>query len=149
LEQRVWALAEPVIGGLGLELVDIVFVTERGRPVLRIFIDKPEGVTLDDCSRVSRELGTILDVEDIIQQSYSLEVSSPGLDRPLKRENDFFKVIGKKVAIRTKQALEGRRNFKATLDGVREGKVTITDAEGRGWEIDIENIEKARLEVVI
>ncbi len=147
--QRVRALVEPVTDDLGLELVDLLFVTERGRLVLRIFIDKPGGVSLDDCSRLSRELGTVLDVEDIIEQSYSLEVSSPGLDRPLKREKDFIRAMGKKINIRTKKALEGRRNFKAILDDVQEGKLFITDSEGRKLEIELENIEKARREVVI
>jgi ribosome maturation factor RimP len=147
--QRVRALVEPVTDDLGLELVDLLFVTERGRLVLRIFIDKPGGVSLDDCSRLSRELGTVLDVEDIIEQSYSLEVSSPGLDRPLKREKDFIRAMGKKINIRTKKALEDRRNFKAILDDVQEGKLFITDSEGRKWEIKLENIEKARREVVI
>jgi ribosome maturation factor RimP len=147
--ERVKVLVEPVLDELGIEFVEVVYTSERGKRVLRIFIDKPGGVTLDDCRRVSRELGTILDVEDIIQQSYSLEVSSPGLDRPLKKEKDFSNALGKKVNIRTKEALEGRRNFKATIDCVREGKVIITDSEGRNWEIDMENIEKARCEVVI
>jgi ribosome maturation factor RimP len=149
IAERIKVLAEPILDELSIELVDMVYTTERGKRVLRIFIDKPGGVTLDDCSRVSREIGTILDVEDIIQQSYSLEVSSPGLDRPLKREKDFLNAVGKKVNIRTKEALGGRRNFKATLDEVREGKIIITDSEGRDWEIEVQNIEKARCEVVI
>jgi ribosome maturation factor RimP len=149
IAERIKVLAEPILDELFIELVDMVYTTERGKRVLRIFIDKPGGVTLDDCSRVSREIGTILDVEDIIQQSYSLEVSSPGLDRPLKREKDFLNAVGKKVNIRTKEALGGRRNFKATLDEVREGKIIITDSEGRDWEIEVQNIEKARCEVVI
>lgn len=149
IAKKVGALAKPLIDELGLELVDVVFTAEHGRSVLRIFIDKPGGVNLDDCRFVSRELGTVLDVEDIIERSYSLEVSSPGLDRPLKREKDFIKAVGKKINIRTREALRGRRNFKAVIDGVREGRVIITDSEGRQWEIDIENIEKARCEVVI
>ncbi len=149
IAKKVMALAKPLIDELGLELVDVVFTAEHGRSVLRILIDKPGGVNLDDCRFVSRELGTVLDVEDIIEQSYSLEVSSPGLDRPLKREKDFIKAVGKKINIRTREALEGRRNFKAVIDGVREGKVIVTDSEGRQWEIDVENIEKARCEVVI
>jgi ribosome maturation factor RimP len=147
--EQVKVLVKPVLDERGIELVEVVYTSEKGKRVLRTFIDKPGGVTLDDCRCVSRELGTILDVEDIIQHSYSLEVSSPGLDRPLKGEKDFLNALGKKVNIRTKEALKGRRNFKATIDCVIEGKVIITDSEGRNWKIEMENIEKARREVVI
>ncbi len=136
-------------GGLGLELVDVLYTTEHGRRILRIFIDKPGGVTIDDCSDLSRELGTVLDVEDPIPQSYTLEVSSPGLDRLLTKEKDFLRFAGKKVKLRTKEAIEGRKNFKASIEGVEGGRVTLKDADGRIWEIMLSNIEKARLEIEI
>ncbi len=149
LEDRVRALAEPVVEGLGIEVVDVVYTSEYGRRVLRIFIDKPGGVTVDDCSTVSRELGTVLDVEDPIPQRYTLEVSSPGLDRLLVKERDFQKSIGKKVKVRTKEAIEGRKNFKAAVAGVENGMVFLKDADGKNWEIALSNIDKARLEIEI
>lgn len=149
LEEKLKALAAPVVEGLGMELVDLVYTSEHGRKVVRLFIDKPGGVTVDDCSDVSREFGTALDVEDPIPQRYVLEVSSPGLDRPLVREKDFTRYIGKRARIKSKQPIEGRRNFKAVIDGVGDGKVLVTDFDGRRFEIELTNIEKARLEIEI
>ena len=140
-------LAEHVVAQRGMELIDVEYSMEHGRWVLRFYIDKPGGVTVDDCGAVSEELGVILDVKDIIQSSYDLEVSSPGLDRPLTKENDFLKYTGRKVWIKTKQPIDGRRNFTATIDGFKEGRVLITDSENKKWEIPFEDIEKARLEI--
>ena len=142
-------IAEPLCEDMGIELVDVEYLMERGHWVLRLYIDRPGGVTLDDCARVSRELGTLLDVEDVVPQSYSLEVSSPGLDRPLKRERDFQKAMGKKIRLRTIEPIEGRRNFKALVVGVEDGVVVLKDSEGRLWKINIDNIEKARCEITL
>lgn len=147
IEEKIRALAEPLLAGMGMELVDLVFVTEHGRHVLRVFIDKPGGVTVDDCGDFSREFSTILDVEDPIPQRYMLEVSSPGLDRPLVKEADFKRFAGKKAKIKAKEAIEGRRNFKAVIDDVAEGKVFVTDFDGKKFEIALSNIERARLEI--
>ncbi len=147
LEEMLKALAAPVVEGLGMELVDLVYTAEHGRKVVRLFIDKPGGVTVDDCSDVSREFGTVLDVEDPIPQRYVLEVSSPGLDRPLVKEKDFIRYMGKKARIKTKEAIEGRRNFKPVIDRVEGGKVFVTDFDGLKFEIELSNIEKARLEI--
>lgn len=149
LEGKLMALAQPVVDGLGMELVDVAFVTEHGRRVLRVTIDKPGGVTVDDCGDVSRELGTILDVEDPIPQRYTLEVSSPGLDRPLLSEKDFIRFTGKKARIKTREAVEGRKNFKATIEAVEGGRVKVTDFDGKVFEIPLSNIDRARLEVEI
>ncbi len=149
LAEKVKELAEPVVDELGLELVDVVYATESGRRILRVIIDGPGGVTIDDCTMVSRELGTLLDVEDVVPESYSLEVSSPGLDRPLVREKDFRNAVGKNIRLRTKEPLDGRRNFRAVLVGVGDDSVTLEDSEGRLWKIELSNIDKARLEVVL
>ncbi|MBI5559744.1 MAG: ribosome maturation factor RimP [Deltaproteobacteria bacterium] len=150
LEEKVRGLALPVAEGYGVRLVDIAYVFEEGRRVLRILIDKPGGVTVEDCAKVSRELSTILDVEDMMPESYSLEVSSPGLDRPLIREKDFIGAVGHKVRIRTKKPVEGRRNFKnATLEGIEEGNIVVKDADGKLCQIELSNIDRARLEIVI
>lgn len=143
---QVKELAEPVIAQQGMELIDVEYKMEHGIWVLRLFIDKSEGITVDDCGNVSRELGTILDVKNIITHAYSLEVSSPGLDRTLTRENDFLKYKGKKVKIKTKQPISGKRNFSAVLDDFKEGLVLLVDSEGKKWEIPFNDIKKAKLE---
>ena len=147
IEEKVRALAEPLLADKGMELVDLAFVTEHGRHVLRIFIDKPGGVNVDDCGEFSKEFSTILDVDDPIPQRYMLEVSSPGLDRPLVKEADFKRFVGKKAKIKAKEAIDGRRNFKAVIDNVVEGKVFVTDFDGKKFEIALSNIERARLEI--
>ncbi len=150
LIESVERLAKPIVEEFGLELVEAEFATERGHKVLRLYIERPEGsVTLDDCVAVSREFGTALDVEDIVPGRYSLEVSSPGLDRPLKRPEDYKKAVGKRIKIKTTEPIDGRRNFKATLDAF-DGKVLfIVDSEGRRFEIELAAVEKARLEIEI
>ncbi len=140
-------VAEPIIIQKGMELVDVEYKMEHGQWVLRFFIDKPGGVTVDDCGDISGELGTTLDVKDIIPHRYNLEVSSPGLDRALTREKDFVNYKGRKVKIKTKQPISGRRNFSAVLDDFKEGMVFLIDSEGKKWEIPFNNIEKARLEI--
>mgnify|MGYP001569432515 FL=1 len=144
---QVKELAEPVLAQKGMELIDVEYKMEYGRWVLRLFIDKSEGITVDDCGDVSRELGTILDVKNIITHAYNLEVSSPGLDRVLTRENDFLKYKGKKVKIKTKQPISGRSNFSAVLDDFKEGMVLLVDSEGKKWEIPFNDIKKAKLEI--
>jgi ribosome maturation factor RimP len=123
-------LCEPVVTGQGYELVDLEWKHESGNWILRLFIDKLAGggVSLDDCASVSRELSAVLDVADAISPAYSLEVSSPGLNRPLKKESDFQRFVGKKAKIRTKHPVgESRRNFAGTLVAVESGKVKIAN----------------------
>ncbi len=147
IREEVINLVGPLLEESGMELVDVEYRPEHGRNTLRLYIDKPGGITLDDCSNVSRELGTILDVKDIIPASYDLEVSSPGIDRPLTREKDFKNFAGKMVKVQTKDPVSGRRNFHARLGGLKDGRVLLTDSDGHGWEIKISNIKRARLDV--
>ncbi|MBI5599511.1 MAG: ribosome maturation factor RimP [Deltaproteobacteria bacterium] len=149
LEDRVARLVGPVAEDLGIELVDVVSAAEGGRRILRILIDRPGGVTVGDCERVSREAGKILDVEDAVPGSYCLEVSSPGLDRPLVREKDFTLAVGKKIYVKTKAPIEGRSNFKVTLEAAGREGIVVRDSEGRLYQVEFSNIERARLEVVI
>ncbi len=149
IEEGCGKLVTPLLNELGLELVDVEFKTESGRKILRVFIDKPEGVNVDDLSKVSRELGTLLDVEDLIGERYSLEVSSPGLDRPLKKKKDFETYAGRKINLKTKEAVNGRKNFKVVIKEVSEDEVIVSDSEGTDWTIEFANIEKARLEIEI
>jgi ribosome maturation factor RimP len=145
--QQLTKLCEPVVTGQGYELVDLELKTEPGVGlVLRAYIDKKDtAVGLDDCASVSRELSAVLDVEDVIKVAYSLEVSSPGLNRPLKKEADFARFVGKKAKIRTRHPVgETRRNFSGTLVGVAGGKVKI-DVGDQVCEVPVDDVEKANL----
>ena len=140
------AMLEPLLEAEGLSLVDLSLKWEPGGWVLRILIDKKQGVTLDDCALVSREFGQLLDVENIVPTSYRLEVSSPGLDRPLKKEADFIAYTGKRVRIKTRDPIAGRRNFKGALIGCSEGKVQVRVEGNEVFAIPLSSIIKANLE---
>ena len=145
--QKLIQLAEPVAAGQGYELVDLEFKNEPQAAgwILRVYIDKAGGVSLDDCASVSRELSAVLDVADAITIPYSLEVSSPGLNRPLKKAADFARFVGKKAKIRTRHPVgESRRNFSGTLVGVDGGKVKI-DVGDQVCEVPVDDVEKANL----
>jgi ribosome maturation factor RimP len=136
---------EPVVQGMDYELVEVEWKHEAGDWVLRVFIDGPGGINVDDCARVSHQLSATLDVEDLIQQHYSLEVSSPGLARPLKKEADFRRFVGHKAKIRTKHPVgENRRNFSGTLVSVEGGTVRI-DVGDQVCEVPVGDVEKANL----
>ncbi len=139
-------LLDPLLRGKGLELFDVEYKSSGKRGVLRVFIDREEGVTVDDCALVSRELGTLLDVHDVIPVSYTLEVSSPGLTRPLRNPADYVRFTGKKVKIKTSSEIEKRKVFIGTLAGFEDGLVTV-DADGARFEIPYGSIEKANLEL--
>jgi ribosome maturation factor RimP len=153
---RISTIAIPVIEGAGYELVDLEWKRDLGGWVLRVYIDKPggphppgEGISLDGCADVSHELSTVLDVSDAVPGSdtYSLEVSSPGLDRPLRRAPDFVRVLGHKVKVKTKRPLgppPGRRNFAGALLDVANDTLKI-DVSDRTCEVPIGEIEKANL----
>lgn len=148
------ALLEPILADFGLECVDLEYKREGQGNVLRIFIDKPGGVNLDDCVSVSREFGTILEVEDVIKSSYRLEVSSPGLDRPLKKAEDFERFAGQMVKIKTAVMLDPdqrghtRKTFNGTLLGFADGGVRILQTDKAGGEIvlPLADISKAHLD---
>ena len=114
-------LVEPVLVEMGFELVDVQYLSEHGKMVLRIYADRDGGITLDDCALLSREIADLLDVKDIVQHEYVLEVSSPGLNRPLKREKDFLSAVGRKVKIKMVRPLNGQRNFNGKLRGFQDG----------------------------
>ncbi|NOS35602.1 MAG: ribosome maturation factor RimP, partial [Deltaproteobacteria bacterium] len=107
------------------------------------------GVTLDDCQKMSRELGILLDVKDVIGGAYNLEVSSPGLNRPLTSEKDFVRYRGEMVRVKVKEAIGGRMNFSGRLKGVEDGKVIVIGSEECEWQIEMANIQKAKLNVTI
>ena len=142
--QSVTELIEPVLEAMDVELVDLEYRFEQGRWVLRIYADMQGGISVDDCARVSREIEDLIEVNDIFQQEYVLEVSSPGLNRPLKKEKDFVRVKGEKIKVRMRTALKGRRNFTGYLTDVRDGIAYVDVTEGR-VALPLDGMEKAHL----
>ncbi len=138
-------IAEPVVRGQGYELVEVEWAGSPGGYVLRVYIDREGGISHQDCADVSHQLSATLDVADIIPVRYSLEVSSPGLDRPLRKESDFKRFVGKRAKIRTRRPVgESRRNFSGILVGVEGGKVRI-DVGDQVCDVPVDSIEKANL----
>jgi ribosome maturation factor RimP len=145
LEARIAGLAEQVAASLELEVVLVEIKGGGNRSIVRTFIDKPGGVSLNDCERFSKRFSVVLDVEDCIPSSYLLEVSSPGLDRPLAKEADFKRFAGRKARVRTRLPVEGERNFKGRILEVAQGRIGLEVAPGRRIEISLSDIEKANL----
>jgi ribosome maturation factor RimP len=141
-----WSMIEPVLDPEGIELVDVEYKFEEGRWVLRLFIDTPDGVTLADCELVSRQVGALLDIKDPIERRYVLEVSSPGINRVLRKERDFQQFGGSPVWIRTRRKLTGRRNFRGILKGI-ENSAIVLEIDGARVEIELQNVEKANLDL--
>jgi len=146
IADRVFEIADPILTSEGMELIDVEYRREARGWVLRLYIDREGGVTLGDCARVSEEVGRILDVEDFILASYTLEVSSPGLNRVLKREKDFVKYRDRRIKVKTFEPIGSRRHFKGRLLDVSENRVQI-QVEGGVFDIPLSNIAKANLEM--
>jgi ribosome maturation factor RimP len=144
---RVQELAEQVAIDHGLELVHSEVAGPENKPIVRVFIDKPNGVTHDDCSAVSTHLGTVLDVEDFIHASYTLEVSSPGLERGLYKAADYERFAGSTAKIKTRQPINGQRNFRGRLLGVDGDHALFEDLTNGRVRIPLDIITKANLEV--
>ena len=144
---RVQELAERVALDHGLELVHAEVAGPENKPIVRVFIDKPQGVTHEDCSEVSTHLGTILDVEDFIHASYTLEVSSPGLARGLYKRADYERFAGSMAKVKTKRAIGNQRNFRGRLVGVEGDEVIFDDKTSGTVRIELDAIVKANLEV--
>ena len=142
---EVFELAEDLLSESLMEVVDVEFLSEHGRWVLRLYIDKEGGITLDDCAGVSRELGDLIEVKNIIDYPYVLEVSSPGLNRPLKKEKDFIRSIGKIVALVVSKPINNRKNFTGRITGVREGVISLLLNDNTLAEVPLKEINKARL----
>jgi ribosome maturation factor RimP len=144
--KRVRTMIDPILFQDGLELADIDYRRESKGWVLRLYLDKEGGVSLDDCTRVSQEIGRNLDIEDFIQAPYTLEVSSPGLTRSLKTEKDFIKNCNRLVKVKTFDPIEKRWSFKGKLLRVSENKIEIESDEGI-FQIPLNNVAKANLEI--
>lgn len=136
----------PLLDSEKMELVDLQYVTESGKKIVRAFIDKEGGVTLADCERMSGMLGERLDNSELLPSSYVLEVSSPGMDRVLKKEKDFNKFAGRKVKVSTYAPVGGQRNFIGKIAAYRPTKLILEDSSGKIIEIEHSNMARARLE---
>jgi ribosome maturation factor RimP len=144
---RTKGIIEKVVSSEGLELVEVEFKGNLNNQVLRIYIDKPSGVTHQDCEFISDQVGTVLDVEDLIPGSYTLEVSSPGLTRKLTKDSDFHRFRGRLVKIQTKVPIKGARNFRGTLVGLDGETVTVKLKESELVLIPLRSIAKANLDI--
>ena len=140
------SLVAPILQEMDLELVDVLYRREQGGWVLRLIIDRENGVTLDDCTAVSREVSQLLDIEDIIEQVYNLEVSSPGLDRPLKSIGDFQRFIGRKAKVTTREPIQGNQVFIGRINKV-EDELIILEVGQQELSIPFSEVARARLEV--
>lgn len=141
---HLWELFEPVVTGMGYELIEIEHFPSLKHGVLRLYIDKEGGVTIDDCSDVSQQISALIDVEDPVKGQFNLEISSPGMDRPLRRLKDFQRFTGSKVKLKTGVPLDGQRNFTGRLLSADDNYVVIeTDTEEIS--IPMDALDKARI----
>ena len=146
ITQKIEEIAERVGTSENIEIVDIQLLGGGGSRLLRIFIDKPEGVTHADCEFMSQNVGTILDVEDVIPGGrYTLEVSSPGVERKLSQPREFERFSGRKIKLVLRQAVEGQRHWAGLLKSFAEGTITLEPSPGKSLQIPLEQVEKANL----
>ncbi len=142
--ERLQTLIEPCVTALGYELVGLEFVPRGGGGLLRVYIDSPEGITVEDCERVSHQISGVLDVEDPIRGAYTLEVSSPGIDRPLFTPEHFERFAGERVSVRLDVPIQGRRKITGVLQGLSDGEVVVLE-NGEEWRLPMAAISKAQL----
>ena len=146
--QAIEALLRPPVEGLGYELVDVQLRSELGRLVLRALVDRPGGITLQECVGLSREIGPHLEVADLIPSRYVLEVSSPGIQRPLRRGEDFRRFCGERVVVRTREAIDGRKTFRGVIKSLDEaGRLVVDDRQtGKSHTIPLGTVREAHLD---
>jgi len=138
------ACVEPVVEGMGYDLVGVEYGGGPGNGRLRVYIDAEDGITVDDCAAVSERLSASLDVDDPIPEAYVLEVSSPGINRPLFERSDFERQVGSRVFVRLGTALEGRKRFKGMLVGVRD-EAALVEVDGDTWALPLDAVDEAHL----
>ena len=143
--ERLQGLLEPVVTGLGYEWVGLEFLSAGARSTLRVYIDLDGGISVEDCERVSRQVSAVLDVEDVIRGQYTLEVSSPGLDRPLFTPEHYRRFAGSEVRLQLRDLVQGRRKLDGRLVGIDAGGEVTVLADGVEYRIPLANIAKARL----
>ncbi len=144
LETKLTKLLEPVVESLGYELVLLEYMPQRGGAIVRLFIDSLGGITLQDCERVSREVSATLDVNDPIQGNYRLEVSSPGMDRPLVKPEHFERFVGHEISVKLATPRAGRRKFSGRLTGYANRAVSVQAEDGK-FDFALDEIERAHL----
>jgi ribosome maturation factor RimP len=149
LEASITTLAEQVAASLGMEVIRAEIKGGGGRSIVRVFIDQPGGISLNDCERFSRQFSVLLDVEDWIPFSYMLEVSSPGLDRPLVKEADFRRFAGKRAKVRTRTPIQGQNVFRGVILDIVEDRLGLEIEPGTKIEISLAEIERANLIIEI
>ncbi len=141
---HLWQLFEPVVNGMGYELVEIEYQPNPKYGVLRLYIDSEQGIQLDDCSDVSKQISALIDVEDPLPGSFNLEISSPGLDRPLRKTEDFERFAGETAKLKTSLPVDGQRNFTGKLAGI-ESEELVLECEDKVVRLPLSMIDKARL----
>lgn len=142
--QRIQELISSTVQALGVELWGVEYIAQGRNSVLRVYIDHDDGIAVDDCEKVSRQVSALLDVEDPVSGEYVLEVSSPGLDRPLFTPEQYERYTGSEITVRLRSPLDGRRKFKGVIRAVSTDQVTL-DCEGVCVELPLTQVEKARL----
>ena len=147
VDSQIRTIAQEVVSGLGFELVDIELTGNRSQQLIRIFIQKPEGILLSDCVAVSRELGERFDDKNVIENSYRLEISSPGIERPLRKVQDFERYVGHRVRIRLKSKQEGKRRIVGKIVEVDDNMVRIISKNGQKASFSLADIAKTNLDV--
>ncbi len=145
IAEEVICLVETILEHEPCELVDVEYKKEAQGWVLRVLIDRDGGVTISDCRSLSRQLSDTLDVKEIVPYAYNLEVSSPGLNRPLKRDEDYMAAMGGTIALKTDRLIEGRKNFKGILVDYRDNSIVLESEDSR-WEIPVNAVKKANKE---
>ncbi|NVJ59661.1 MAG: ribosome maturation factor RimP [Gammaproteobacteria bacterium] len=138
------SLIEPAVEAVGFEFVGLEYIVQGRQSVLRIFIDHEEGITVDNCADVSRQVSAVLDVEDPISGHYNLEVSSPGYDRPLFKLEHFERFVGEEIKLRSHVPVDGRRNFRGELVAV-EGENIVLNVDGQTFSVSFDNLDKANI----
>ena len=147
IKEEAQAVVEPILEKEGFELVDLEYHHEKTGWVLRLYADKEGGINIDDCARISKWVGDVLQVKDTIPGAYTLEVSSPGLDRPLKKEKDFMRAIKKTIRVQTSQPVDGRKNFRGTLRAVEGDFIILDCGESALYRIPLNQVAQARLNI--
>ena len=143
--RHAWALLEPELASHGYELIEVELARQGGGSVLRLFLDKEGGITLDDCAAATQILNPVLDTENVVDGHYMLEVSSPGIDRPVRKAEHFQQFIGERIKLLSESPVMGRSRFRGTLTGFEDGLITV-ECDGEPYEIHIENLKKANLD---
>ncbi|MDM7860535.1 ribosome maturation factor RimP [Alteromonas sp. ASW11-36] len=144
LEKRLTTMLNAPVEALGFELVGVEFVRAGKHSIMRVYIDHENGINVDDCAEVSHQVSAVLDVEDPISTEYNLEVSSPGMDRPLFKEQHYAAIVGEVVNVRLSMPMNNRRNFKGTLVAVEDGVISV-EVDGQTFDLAFANIEKGNL----